>query len=275
MIRFLLFVLFSFSLFTSQAMSDELLKISTSNVMPWGIEKPDGKYEGLLVELADAFCHESGMQTRNRLKPYPRVINDIRLGQADVAVLFHSPESDRIGYSLGEVARVEVIAVSKSAHKQIFSLDDLKGERVAHVRGSKYGPAFDQHKGFQKVPVKNMNQGLSMLMKNHVDVVVSTDQSIYYGIDDLGIETKWLKKLLVISTASADLYLSKKSPFVHNLDALRAAVSELKRKGELTRIFYGRDYISSQELNREETWSHPNLEVTTERLAQLEALKGA
>lgn len=267
--RFVIRCIHSFLLclcFTTSVLADETLLLSTSNVMPWGIEKPDGSHEGLLVELADAFCNQTGMQTRNRLKPYPRVINDIRTGQADVAVLFHSPESESIGYSLGEVASVEIIAVSKRSHKQISSLSDLNGERVAHVRGSKYGPTFDNHTGFHKVPVKNMNQGLRMLMKNHVDVVVSTDQSIYYGIENLAIETKWLKKLWVISTAKADLYLSKKSAYVHKIEPLKAIVSDLKRNGVLDQIFYGRDYISSQALEQEESWLQPPSDQRSELL---------
>ncbi|WP_284378770.1 substrate-binding periplasmic protein [Litoribrevibacter albus] len=262
-----LILLFSYPL---SAQAESTLLISTSNVMPWGIEKSDAPNEGLLVEFAKAFGDSSGIRYKNRLKPYPRVINDIRLGHADLAVLFESPESERIAYSLGEVTSVDVIAVSKSSHRQIWSLSDLDGERVAYVRGSKYGHQFDQHKGFKKVPVNNMNQGLKMLMQNHVDVVVSTDQSIYYGIDSLGIQSKWLKKLLVISTATANLYLSKQSAFVHKKDELSAVVKKMKAGGILNHIFYGRDYISSQELNRQETWHVPSLSSEYELITAIQ-----
>lgn len=227
--------------------------VSTSNVMPWGIEKQDSPNEGLLVEFINEFGKAADVQLKNRLKPYPRVINDIQTGNSDLAILIESPQSNDIGHSLGTVASVDIIAVAKSAHQNIITLSELDGEKVAYVRGSKYGPAFDNHPGFKKIPVRDMNQGLKMLMQNHVDVVVSTDQSIFYGVDSLGIEAKWLKKLLVISTVKVNLYLSKRSTLLESIERFRVVINRMKQTGVLERIFYERDYLSSQQLNRQES----------------------
>jgi len=236
---------------TSQAPLQATLKVSTSNVMPWGIEKEDGKHQGLLVELAREFSDVLQEPISNRLRPYPRVLVDIEHGSSDLAVLFTSPHSKNIGHPLGLVIEAAVIAVSKKNHSVITSLDELGNERVAYVRGSKYGPAFDNHPTLNKTPVKDMNQGLRMLMRNHVDVVISADQSIFYSIDNLGVDPSKLKLIYQLATAKADLYLSKNSPHVGRIEEFKAAAQRLKSKKVLDRIFYHRDYISREYLNHE------------------------
>jgi len=81
--------------------------------MPWGIEKEDGKHQGLLVELAREFSDVLQEPISNRLRPYPRVLVDIEHGSSDLAVLFTSPHSKNIGHPLGLVIEAAVIAVSK------------------------------------------------------------------------------------------------------------------------------------------------------------------
>lgn len=239
-------------LLSSFAYSD--VRVGTTNVMPWGIEHSSGENSGLLVDFLNVYRAHVKEPIKNRLKPYPRVINDIDLGHSDMAVMFKSPQSDAMAYSLGEVVEVDIIAVSKTVHQKVRTIDQLVGKRIAYVRGSKYGPQFDNHATLHKVPVNNMNQGLKMLMKNHVDVVVSTDQAIYYGIDSLGLNPKMLTKILVISTARADLYLSKKSPLVSRRKEFEIALKEVKDSGKLMRIFYDRNFISSDLLNQD---NHP------------------
>jgi polar amino acid transport system substrate-binding protein len=241
--------------------------------MPWGIEKADGNHQGMLVKFAQEFSDELQQPITNRLRPYPRVLLDINRGNADLAVLFKSPNSEEIGISLGQVVEVSIIAVGKKQHNAISSLDQLEGERIAYVRGSKYGPAFDNHTALDKVPVKNMNQGLRMLMRDHVDVVISTDQSIFYGIDTLGIDPEKLKRVYLLATAKADLYLSKKSTHQHRVKEFRAVVKRLHEKGVLNRIFYDQDYISSKHLNKESRFSPYDLQpLSLEKKLYLSAL---
>ncbi len=230
--------------------SDELL-ISTSNVMPWGIEKAEGKHEGLLVSFADRLEKKLGQPLINKMRPYPRVLKDIELGKCDLAVLYKGALSDKIGTSLGTIVKADIIAVSLANHKPIQNLADLNGERVAHVRGAVYGPSFDKNEDIIKVPVKDMNQGLKMLIKGHVSAVVSADQSIFYGIDTLGIDPRKLKRVLTIGTAIADLYLSHKSSNQGSADDIRRALSEMINDGVLNEIFYSRDYISGGFLNKD------------------------
>ena len=227
------------------------LNMATSNVMPWGIEKEDGKHQGLLVELAREFSDELQEPISNRLRPYPRVLVDIERGSSDLAVLFKSPHSEKIGHPLGLVIEAAIIAVSKKHHPVITSLNQLGSERIAYVRGSKYGSAFDDHPTLNKIPVKDMNQGLRMLMRDHVDVVISADQSIFYSIDDLGVDPTQLKRIFQLAMAKADLYLSKRSQHVDRIEEFKATAQRLNSRKVLDRIFYHRDYISREYLNHE------------------------
>lgn len=236
----------------------EPIKISTSNVMPWGIEKKSGLHEGLLVKFAYGLATKLDRRVDNRMRPYPRVIMDISLGKCDLAVMYKGAKSEDIAQSLGTVVQADIIAVSLSDHKPIKDISELAGEQVAHVRGSVYGPSFDDNEQIIKVPVKDMNQGLRMLLKGHVAALVSADQSIFYGIDVMAIDPARLKRLTTISTATADLYLSKKSSLQGDADKIRKALEQMKAEGVLNEIFYSRDYLSGEVLKYD---SHSSSEI--------------
>jgi len=90
-----------------------------------------------------------------------------------------------------------------------------------------------------------------MLMRDHVDVVISADQSIFYSIDDLGVDPTQLKRIFQLAMAKADLYLSKRSQHVDRIEEFKATAQRLNSRKVLDRIFYHRDYISREYLNHE------------------------
>jgi polar amino acid transport system substrate-binding protein len=51
---------------------------STSNIEPWGYLNDKNKPDGLLSQLAEALAKETNIMVDNQIRPYPRVIHEIK-----------------------------------------------------------------------------------------------------------------------------------------------------------------------------------------------------
>lgn len=225
----------------SQAHSEEVVRFVSTTVEPWGYVTSSGKPDGLLARFVDQLGREAGLPYVNRLQPYPRVKHSLANGQADLAVLFSGPESERIGISLGAVVDTYIMLVGSAGMESIESLDDLQGKLVGYIRGSRYGPEFDNHEGIIKTPVNRMRQGVAMLLTGRLDAMASTDQTLFYTLRKMDVEVGRLSPLLVLGKTQGHLYLSRQSTNQHLAPIYRDALDKLRVSGKLDTLFYSED----------------------------------
>lgn len=225
------------------AAADHTLVFSTSSVEPWGIFSDDYQPGGLLVEFNNALQNEIKRISKdpvsfiNHIRPYPRVINDIRIGRADFAVLFDSPESRNFGDSLGELATFQILVTGRKDAQPITSLDQLIDKRIGYIRGSKYGTAFDSHPYLSKVALDSMDKGLEMLFKGRLDVLICLDQTLFYAMKKSKTDKEQLRTLMVLGEARADLFISKRSLMQYYIDDVSSALRTLHSSGTIEKIF--------------------------------------
>lgn len=84
--------------------TNTIASFSTSNIEPWGYINAQKEFDGLLIKVTKALETETGITINNRIEPYPRVINSIKNGSTDFAVMFNSPQAINYGISVGRVA---------------------------------------------------------------------------------------------------------------------------------------------------------------------------
>lgn len=228
-------------LFSATPAVASVAKFSTSNVKPWGFLGSDGKPAGLLIRVADALQGElsngSDIVIENQLRPYPRVIHEIKTATVDFAVMFNSPSANSIAVSLGKVVDARVIIIGVADREQIASLDDLAGKVVGHIRGSKYGPDFDDHRTMKKRSLGSMKQGIDMLLNGRIYALASADQTIYYAMQQMDIPRDAITTMYTVSSIQADLYFSKASSNPHLATRVKQALDRLRAKGTLDQIF--------------------------------------
>lgn len=215
--------------------------VVTPLVEPWGFIGADGEPTGLLVNFQRELFHRAGLPYEQRMRPYPRVIHDISIGKGDFGVMFNSPQADAVGRSLGAVVTMRILVVSRVQSDAMQSLDDLAGLRVGYVRGSKYGPMFDNNPAFEHIPVNSAEQGLRMLMTHRLDAMASTEQSLIYASVITGIPTGHLQVALELGKARADFYVSHSNKQSQWQGALQSALAGMARDGSLRRLFYQHD----------------------------------
>ena len=228
-----------------------IARFSTSNVKPWGFLNQEGMPAGLLISLVHELENEltntrnNRVTINNNIRPYPRVIHEIKKGAIDFAVMFNSPEANKIGIPLGKVADHKILIVGLAGTPPINNLNQLQGKPVGHIRGSKYGPLFDNHQSLNKLPLGSMEQGLNMLLKKRIYAFASADQTLYYALRELQIPSHKVIPLMTVSEVSTALYFSKASTRTYLIQPLTDALAKLKAKGVLDSIFYKDGYLPS------------------------------
>lgn len=217
-------------------------RLVTSTVTPWGIDLPGQAPRGMLVDLQRELLRQAGLPFRNTMKPYPRVIADIESGEADLAIMFVSPEAERIGISLGQVATERVVIAVRANAPAVQSLDDLSGRLVGQVRGSRYGAAFDEHPGIIRVPVTEVEQGLLMLLAGRIDAMASTEHSLLYALYNAGMDAADIRIALPLFTVRADLYLSRQVPPPPWRAPLEQTLKTMRDNHSLSAALYSQPY---------------------------------
>ena len=216
--------------------------VVTSTVTPWGFADNEGHQAGILVDFQQFLFSRAGLPLHNTLIPYPRVIQEIASGKADVAVMFTSPLANQIADSLGKVVDEHIIIVTRADAPDYHSLDDFAGKQVGQVRGSRYGEVFDNHPLLQRIPVTDVDQGLKMLLAGRLDAMASTEHSLLYAMYSSGIRGEQIRIALPLFTARADLYVAKRAAGQPWVAPLRQALQSMSDDGSLRPSLYQRDY---------------------------------
>ncbi|UTA48398.1 transporter substrate-binding domain-containing protein [Simiduia sp. 21SJ11W-1] len=214
-------------------------QVVTSDVKPWGFADQQGKHQGMLVDFQRTLFARAGIEYKNNLQPYPRVIHAISTGYADVAVMFSSPMANEAAVSLGHVLTVPIVIVVMANNTQDFkSLDDFNGMVVGHVRGSKYGEAFDNNPNFERVSIPHVDQALRMLKAGRIDAMAATKQSLLYAMHETGFAGESLRIALPLFEVHADLYVSRGAAQEPWVQPLKATLDAMRADGSLTPSFY-------------------------------------
>lgn len=236
---FLLLISLFLSSFICASSEDtkEPVLFATSTIKPWGMEI-DGEMSGLLIDSIEEIHKKTAIPYLNNFRPYTRVLQEIVSGQADFAITFRSPDVDKKAILVGDIAQTNVVVITRANfHQEVESLESLKGFKIGHIRGSKYGPRFDQARHFTRIPINSIEQGLGMLIRGRIDAMAAVDHTIYWGLNALGIQADEVSELTRIPGPVLSLYLSRKSEHIALLSLYQTAVNELKTDGTFERIY--------------------------------------
>jgi len=209
---------------------------ANSLIKPWGMEI-DGTAQGLLVDVQYALSLETGLEHQVQLQPYSRVIHSIYSGDVDMAMLFDAQADLSRIIKIAPVAESPVIIVGRAGIKALSSIDQLNGKLVGHMRGSKYGPIFDDATHFRKIPINAMPQALAMLIRGRIDAMAGVDLTFFWAIKQKRFPPSRFTPLLEISRPTVSLYISKKSSRLELIPIYRDAMQELHRSGVIEEIF--------------------------------------
>lgn len=210
----------------SQESTIQPVSFATSIIKPWGMEI-DGEQKGLLIDTTRALFLETGIPYQNKLRPYTRVFHELISGYSEFALVFQSPKIDQQALYIGKVAQTRVIIVGLASMKKTLPLEQMAGFKIGHMRGSKYGPRFDEATHVTRHPVNSIAQGLAMLLRGRIDAMAAVDHTIYWGMSELDISAEDIMELTSIPGPTLALYMSKNTKQSHLLPIYQQAIEKL------------------------------------------------
>jgi polar amino acid transport system substrate-binding protein len=118
---------------------------------------------------------------------------------------------------------------------KFHTIDDLKGKRLAYLRGAKFSDAIDNDDSILKYETTNFRQGIKMLKKGRVDAIIGPlDPIISAAI--LSGSTDFLGEPLVVSERTPWLQLSNKSRALNAEAELTEHFKAILQRGSLKKL---------------------------------------
>ena len=224
----------------SQAPARELLAVGAQFERVFEYQS-SGEYGGLGAELLRLMAARTGHTVRFRMVPWARAQAMLVQGQADILIgPYRTPERiASMGFSDKPFYQDQMVFYTRQDAS--FGWDGdyavLKSRRVVLLNGWAYGAEWERMRpGFQVSVANNVENGLKMLVHNHVDVFVSNLRNTDPVIARLGYgrQVKPLPKVIEVQNG---YFAFPRSP---TFDKLRLQfdqeLNKLIETGELKRL---------------------------------------
>ncbi len=174
---------------TLSATADDLFFVDV-NAHPLGFYDDNQQVQGVAVEIFQQVMKDLGHNSQLELLPGKRVIHMLKNAQADgVPFIRKTPKREKyLDYSREVLLFENVYFYVKKGHEFEFSGDlaSVKNKKMAVILGDTYGDAFNElMPSLNLVETITVDSGFSMLLKNRVDIVVSTQQRAAIALDKL------------------------------------------------------------------------------------------
>ncbi len=218
----------------------EKVIFAIADVWPWAYEDNQGNPRGSLVEVANRLSELSGVPVESRIRPVRRAVNELHSGDAHFSILFQSPAQDRDAINVAPVVRFNIMLTALADTAYPLSLDALAGKRVAFIRGTYLGQAFERNDRVQKVPVTHVSQAIELLTRGRVSAILTSDHALYRTSEAMRLPIDLLRSDRHVPGQLGTLYMSRKSQRPDVAEKFRKAIAEMSATNELKEIFFGK-----------------------------------
>ena len=167
--------------FGSRALADPLLVMADESPPYMG----EGLRErGFLPALITEAMARQKTAIKIRVVPWARAIENVRLGKADAILGVYHTEERAVFLDYSEpVTVVRTVLFSLKANGiRYSSLEDLRPYSIGVVRGSSYGPGFDQADYLDKHEVSQEILNVRKLLKRRIDLFAGSADVLWYLI---------------------------------------------------------------------------------------------
>lgn len=221
-------------MFSHNALAEPItLKFISIQVAPWGWRDPDsGEIRGAFVEMVKELDARVDADLSITLTPFARVDRELELGGHDCTILIPRPEEMVVQ---GEVVGEHDIGVIPAHGFALTEYSQLKGKKVAVLRGASITPRFDADMSFNKVYDTDYLMSLRKLARQRVDAVAGAIPTMRYLAETNGLDSS-MGNPLKLSEVPLVLQCSRQSAHLDLLPALNRAIVEMKAEGVIERI---------------------------------------
>ena len=234
--RFILILLFFVTLLLSTApVHAETLNIATINLAPWGYAE-QGKAKGITYEMSNLIAHEAGYNVTNTLLTVAETLEQMKTGAVDMVIMLPNPQLKKHAINLGMILPVKNIVIGR-AETAFHSFKDLRGKRIATIKGSKYDGRLSKSNGIILLPLKNHAQCLKMLLSKQVDGVAGTHSGLFFTAQQNSIPLNSLGKPFTLSIGQVSLFLSTQTATPERKQRIIESMRQASMRGQIQSIW--------------------------------------
>lgn len=202
------------------------ITVAAFNVRPWGYIDENGQVAGHYIPMMRAFGRQLKTPMAINPMPYPRMLQDISSGKADLAILMDDEVSAGIGHRLALLPVSEVVLVLRPG-LSMAKLKTLSEPRLGRVTGTYYQAVSQYLPIVNYVGMPNLESGFAMLAMSRVDALVLSNAALELAVEE-GVSIAATKfEVEEIGKISAALYLSKSSDKAVDLARYRAIAHQV------------------------------------------------
>ena len=214
--------------------AQEIIRVSNLDIAPAGFIE-NGVRKGIFHDIAKQVIIEAGFIPEIQLLPYPRVLENLTTGKADMSILISNEVVEKNCDSLAEISTVQSIVVGLKG-TNYPELTSLHGRTVGILRQAKYDERFEKNSHIRKYEFNSYEQGLKMLFSKRFDAMAGTKISLYYTLAKQGYSAKLLSQPLVLNSKIISIQYSKNSLHPHAKLKIQMAAKKLIEQGKIQRI---------------------------------------
>ncbi len=226
--------------------TEEPVTFSIPDVWPWAYEDDTGELHGSLIEVATRLSDMTGVPVVPRLRPLRRAIVELRTGEVNFSILFQTPQMDVEAINVSPVTQVNILLAAMAESDYPLTLSELRGKRVAYIRGTYLGEAFEKDTEVVKVPVNAISQAVELLSLGRISAILASDHNIYRTLSSMDLSRDLLRYHQHVPGQKGVLYMSRAASRPEVARKFSVAIKQMEADGELQRIFYGRSMSTSQ-----------------------------
>lgn len=221
---------------SSISLGDSLdhLQIRTIAIAPYGI-KGTTSSGGIYYDIANILAKEAGYSANNTIYPYARIMAELKSGQTDLTIMFKYKElRDHVIY-VAPLPTLKNVVIGLNGIS-FDSISQLKGKKLAYLRGAKFSDAIDNDPEIYRQETTDFTQGLKMLMRGRVDAIIGPMDPILSAAARMNWSEALFGKPFIVSERTPWVQISKKSAKRISVEKLKSLYEDIEQRGELQRL---------------------------------------
>ncbi len=207
----------------------------------------DGASAGVYPAIVKAVFARAGIPVQLRVKPWVRVLSDTDKGTGGIGGVYRNTErSLKWDFSAPLLSENIAVFTRKDANWSFKEFSDLNDRTIGTVRGWSYGDSFDTARAIPLFKVEDAasdRHNLGKLANGRLDAVLAVEEAGMMTLKNMGISSITVGARYLTSNP-VHIAFAKSSDRAGLLRHLDKAIADLKREGEINRIFL-------QELSRQ------------------------
>ncbi|QFU21657.1 transporter substrate-binding domain-containing protein [Shewanella eurypsychrophilus] len=222
--------------------SSPIIEIRTIEILPYGIKtkiSPSASSEyipsGIYYDMANLLAEESGYLPHNEIYPYARIMLELKSGQTDMTIMYKYKELEDYVTYIAPLPSLKNVVIG--LHGTSFSsFDNLKGKKLAYLRGAKFSDVIDNDPAIYRFETFDFIQAVKMLMAGHVDAVIGPMDAILSAALQLNEDINLFGEPFVVSQRTPWVQISNKSLHKFSPQRLKSSYEKIIERDELSKL---------------------------------------